>query len=364
MAKEQTKLISIDAIKPQQLIEITKWKADQNSIVKNNPFIEITDTSTYTTAKAHRTALKRGRTALLGRNGQEGIIKAAFKNVLNNTVVALNSLAEITDPAYEKQQAEINRYEVVIEERRQERIQKAEEEARLEEQRIIKINDAIETLFQDKRNEIQELSFEKLAYGEELIQELKVKDTTEFEEFEITFYKAIERLETVLVEHTNITTKDEERRLEDIRLTKERAELEEEQRLNNVRLAEEQKKRDEENAKQQKLIDAENVRIAVEKRNIQLEKDKLAEIKRKEQDAIDKKKAIAVEKKRIAVEGKRLKALLPDKEKALLIIDTISFDTSEIENIKDDTVKRTIREFITNITATTNQYKLIVKSLK
>jgi len=91
----KAKQINLKKIEPKQIIEINKWEKNQKQIVIDNPFIEITNTETYKQAKANRTALLKGKTSLLGVNGQEGVIRASLKAILNTNKVKVLMLAMV-----------------------------------------------------------------------------------------------------------------------------------------------------------------------------------------------------------------------------------------------------------------------------
>ncbi len=372
--KTEQALIQLSKIESKQLVEVSKWEKSQKQIIKDHPFVKIVDTATYQEAKANRTALLKGRTALLGANGQEGTIRSAFKNLLTGSIVILKELASITEPHYEAQQEEVKRYEAVIDEKRQEKIRLQEEERLKEETRIKEINNKIENMYNDFKVDIDKLEFDGIGAMEERFEVFKeTADVAEFGEFEVTFYKMLERLDIELIAKVQTLTTSENQRLEHIRLKEEREKFEEEKRID-----------EEKKAKEQAKIDAENKKIADENRRIADElKEKEGEIAKEKQRLIDAEEARLekirteklakqitiknekIEKQKIAdakAENIRLKKLMPDKKKAQSIVDSLNFEI--INSIKDKEVKSLINDFATDVSGLMNDYTNAIKNLK
>lgn len=377
MAKSQIKtqkaLIQLDKINAKQLVEISKWEKTQKKIVIDNPFVEISNTESYNQAKANRTSLLKGRTSLLGANGQEAVIKTAFKSLLTGSITILKDLANITEPHYTKQQEEVKRYESIIEEKRLERAKKAEEERLDEEHRIQLINDNIDRVYEDHRLQINQITFNNIETTQKAVAGLKELDTSVYEEFEVTYYKTLERLEELLNEKIETLTISENQRLENIKLAEERKKFEEEkaktreeenQRQEKIN-AENQKKFDDIAAKQ-KVIDVANKekeeKLAKEQAEIQAEKQRLAKI---EEDRLEKIRLEKEEKQRIVnqkKEEKRLKALQPDMDKAIEQVESLQITT--VNTIKDKLVKVLLNDFISEVDTLKNQYKTAIQNLK
>jgi len=362
MQSEKTQLIKLEDINGSQIVDVSKWEKLQNEIVKENPFIEISDTATYNQAKSNRTALLKGRTSLIGANGQQGIIRSTLKAIQNNAIEVLGELANITEPYYEKQQDEVKRYESIIEEKRLERLKKAEEERLLEEKRIQDINDVISAVFSEYKTKISEMTFDSIEeIKKDIWDNLKERNVEEFEEFEVTYYSTVNHIEELLNESIQSLTTTENQRLENLRLADERKKFEEEKAITRA-----------EERKRQNIIDAENKKIeaanqkkfdelAKESAKVQAEKDRLQKIEdtriAKELKAKETKERIAREKK----EAKRLKALQPDKVKALERIDSLQIT---IENtVKDSEVKELLNQFEVGVNMLKNEYTNLVNNL-
>ena len=56
-------VLKLDDLKATNLPELQGFKETQEALVKQYPFIEITDNASYETAKKHRTTLLKGRTS-------------------------------------------------------------------------------------------------------------------------------------------------------------------------------------------------------------------------------------------------------------------------------------------------------------
>jgi len=352
------KQINLKKIDPKQIIGINKWEKIQKQIVIDNPFIEITDTETYKQAKANRTALLKGKTSLLGVNGQEGAIRSSLKRILNGSLSILQNLAEITIPHYEKQQQEIKRYEAIIDEKRKERERKAEEERLIEQKRIEDINNQIDQIYRTEKLKVDNLTFKGIdALKTDWEKNLKQTDTQQFDEFEVTFFKTIERLDELLNEKAASLTISENQRLETIKLEKEKAKFEAEKAKAREIERKKQAKIDAENKKKAKELEEKYAKIKEEKERLEkIENDRLEKIR------LEKEKKERIKRER--AEAKRLKAMQPDLDKAVDIINFYEFDTTEIENIKDVNVKKLLAAFLADIKGVVSSYLTEIQDLK
>lgn len=84
---EQNNSLSLENFNVNMLQEVQNKKEQQLQIVKDNPYIEIVDNETFTTAKKHRTALVSARTAL--QNEQKLVIKKVKENITMEKTVKL-----------------------------------------------------------------------------------------------------------------------------------------------------------------------------------------------------------------------------------------------------------------------------------
>ena len=101
--KKPVSLTVIGNLTPERIKEFASMKANQEKIVKDNPYIKPTDAVTLKKAKVHAAALLKASTAIDGKTG----IKAAKNKYLKqlNTVLDtfLDSMTGLTRTAYDKQ---------------------------------------------------------------------------------------------------------------------------------------------------------------------------------------------------------------------------------------------------------------------
>lgn len=124
MAKETKESFELMKLKPENLVEYQGFEDQQKQLVEDNPYIEITDNASYEAAKKNRTALVKGRTGIEGQDKTVGTFISQFRK---GTIALCNKLVDITKAAEDKQQAEVKRWEGILEEKRQEK--KRQEEA-------------------------------------------------------------------------------------------------------------------------------------------------------------------------------------------------------------------------------------------
>lgn len=354
--KQETQIINLEEISANALPELQGWKEKQEALVKENPFIEITDNTTYTEAKKRRTALVKGRTTI---TNQDKLIASKLKDFRSKVSDVSKELIAITLPHEEKQQEEVKRYEAKKE---QERIEKQ----RLEEERKQNIKNKIDEIFESWKTKINNFNFIQIQ-GVNIVEELSEIDTEQFEEFTPDFNEKTRTLVQLFLEKKSQLQIQEEQRIEAERLEKERKRIEAEQKAEQKRLAEERKKLEEEQRiakekaeaeakekrKEQERIDAENQRkadeLAKKEAEIQAEKDRLAKLEaerlekeeeeRKAKEEAERKKREEEEKKKAEeIRLKRIEELKPDKEKLVAYVESLSF-TIEKPILKDETLK-------------------------
>ncbi len=334
----KNELIKLEKIDAKNIIEVSKWEEEQQKIVKDNPFVEIVDNATYIQAKANRTNLLKGRTALLGTNGQEGTIKRAFKSLTTSIVDKLKELSSITEPYYEKQQEEVKRYEAILEEKRKEKQRLAEEKILAEEKRKQELVAKINGVYATAKELIDDTTFDKIDNTTAYIQGLKEADTEGYEEYEVEYFKTINTLEDDLEKKVIRLKEDEERRLDKIKLDQLKAEFEKEKKKTREEERKRKEKADKEAAAERKILKKELEELRVEKARLKkIEDDRIA----KEEKEKEKKEALLKEKAR----KKREKELQPDKDKALAIIKSLDV-TDDTEVIKDVSIGDAVNMFI------------------
>ncbi len=110
-AKKPVSLQTISSLTPDRITDLSGLTEQQHEIVKQNPFIAVTDKKSLETAKKQRAVLLKASTAIDGTSGIQATAKKylnTFKATLDNF---LSSTAKITREAYDKQNAEIVKYE-------------------------------------------------------------------------------------------------------------------------------------------------------------------------------------------------------------------------------------------------------------
>ncbi|MBE8727948.1 hypothetical protein [Flavobacterium hungaricum] len=338
---KKTEIISLESVKASMLPELQGWKAKQEAVVEENPFVAITDNKTYEEAKKSRTAYVTARTTI---EKQETLIASKLKIVRNEVSTETKNLIDITLPHEEKQQMEVRRYEAAKEKEREEK-EKAEKE------RKEAIQNKIETFYQLQKGQIESLLFDKIkSFKVEMNESINNTDVSEFEEFELQFASKVQLLKQQLDDKVKSLTEKEEARLAYEKLAKEKAEFEAQKKAKEESDKKEAKEREE----KQKAIDAENKRVADENAKKQKELDEKqkaideAEKKRKEEvavkekaeaDRIAKEKADKEAKEKEEAEKKRIEELKPDKEKAMQYIESLLF-TADFPEIKDQAIAK------------------------
>ncbi len=368
-------------VKP-QVLEISsitlpngqQLKQAQELIVKENPFIQITDSETFKSAKKARTNLKTARTGI--QKGNRELI-SRINTFKSNVKEIEKKIVDITLIHENKQQAEIDRWEKVKADEKAEKIRLVEEEK----QRQI---DATNAIFKPLEEEVENLVFSKIEACKQNIgrtlREVELKDS--FGDVEEVFVSKKNEITKLLTSKIENLKEKEIQRLENERIAKERARLAEENRRIEVEKAELQAKKEaqeeaekerlrkqeserkakqdiekkrlakielDRKAKEQKLKDEQEA-FRKEKEEFEAQKRKKLEAERlaKEQeetkiqakkDAEEKAKKDAEESARIKAEqdaeAKRQESLLPDKEKLTQAINNINF-TLESELNQDE----------------------------
>ncbi len=113
--KTQMQVLKIDL---NSIPEYQGAKEKQETLVKENPYVEIEDSTTYELGKKRRTAFRQGRYEL--QNGEKAIAAqiAKFRGFVKSET---EKLINITLPHEEKQQTEVERYEAIKQAEKEER---------------------------------------------------------------------------------------------------------------------------------------------------------------------------------------------------------------------------------------------------
>jgi len=200
--------VELMTIDPKNIKELSGWEVKQNELVKNHPFVKITDNETYEEAKKNRTALRTGRTDI---QKQDTSIGSFFRELRSKTKKIADSLIDITKPHEDKQQAEIDVWEA----------KKAEEKAekeRIEQERIDAIKKVISDCDQNITEVIDGMTFETIKESrDKCVDFIAIAGKTEFEEFDVLFEDMVERQQKNINETIERLKKAEEQRLQQLK---------------------------------------------------------------------------------------------------------------------------------------------------
>ena len=341
------KIVNLDIIDPKNLPELQNWKEKQESIVKENPFVKITDNRTYDEAKKHRTTLLKGRTDI---EKQDKLVASKLKEFRSRVSETSKELIEITFPYEVKQQEEVKRYELL-------KAEKKAEKERLEQERISKIKNLINKAFNYWQETISKSNYQSFNKDRELFTErMENFDSSKFEEFELDFAEKVELLKNKFSEKLAQLNFAENQRLESERLKKERAEFERQQKEIKAKAKKEEAERlskiEKEDKTRKKLEDkqrlereAEAEKLRKDRQELEAEKKRIADIEAKRQAEIEAKIFEKQQAKEKSEAKKRIEALKPDVEKLTSIIKAIQIPTSEISELKQESAKK----FLVNI---------------
>lgn len=369
----ETQLITLDQVNVRNLPELQGWKEKQHQIVKENPFVAITDNKSYEEGKKNRTALVTARTDI---QKQDKLIASKLKELRAESGKVASELIEITLPHEEKQQEEVKKYEA---EKEAERLEKE----RIERERKQKIQNSINSFYDSWKAGIKELKFKNIeAFQNDLSAAIESKSEEDLEEFEMDLAEKSRLLNEQLTERVDYLEREEANRVEREKLAKERAEYEAKKAQEEAeRKAQEEKEREEREADARELaiqrqeLEAEREKAIKDRYDIR--KAKLAELgfslshmdqfvndeytivlEVYENDVLNAsndhfeiilsnaesklseeksawEKHQKEEKARQEAEEKRKAELQPDREKLIAYIDSISF-SMESPNLKDE----------------------------
>lgn len=393
----EKQVFEIEKIEVENLPELQGLKEKQLQVVKDNPFVKITDSKTYEEAKKARTALVTARTSI-GEQDKflASLIKKFREKVANKTA----ELIAITKPHEEKQQEEVKRWEAVKEAEKQEK-------ARIEEERKQNIRNSINSIIDTAFEKINKLSFDTIdSLKVDFEQNLYKTDVETFEEFELDFNEKLIQVKNALSSKVQALEEAEQQRLEKIRLEEEKkriaeaqAKLEadrkaEEERLLAERKAEEERlakikadqeaelqaerqKLADEKAKQDAEIKAQQDKINAENKKIQDEKDRLAKeeadriaAEKAEQQAKEeaerKAKETAETEERAKAEAARLEALKPEKEKVISYLEDLENAISDIDApvINDSALLNSQKLVISELNNIISNFKEVITNFK
>lgn len=199
--KENTGL-QLSDLKVSNLPELQGWKEKQETLVKDNPYIEITDNKSYEIACKSRTALLKGRTELEKQDKLVASKLAAFRKDMKTET---DILIAITLPSEEKQQVEVKRYEGIKE---AERLEKEH----IENERVEAIKSKIDAIETESFAIIQKMTFQNVIPDGAAIG-LICKQEFDFEEYDILFEQTLARIENAIKDKIDDLTERENQRI-------------------------------------------------------------------------------------------------------------------------------------------------------
>lgn len=231
----------------QQLPELQGKKEEIKKVIKENPVVKVTNNASYELAKKSRTAVKTLRTSL--EKEKKEVNDRIKNNVLLVVANEYDSLIADVRNNENARQEEVSAWE---EKKEQERLEKL----RLEELRVKNIKDAIQAFKEGWEETISRMLFEGIGSAKQLFNNTVAEfDREKLAEFEVLFDDAVSHLTALLNARVETLTEQENIRIAQIELAKER----ERQRLEAERIANEQRI-------EREKIEAEQKRVAEEQR--------------------------------------------------------------------------------------------------
>lgn len=272
----ELQVINLDNLNPALLPELATFKEIQLKVVKENPFVAITDSASRDLAKKHRTARVSARTAL---QAQDKLISSKFNTAKDKAKGYIAELIAYTQPGEIEQQKEIDRDEAEAEAKRQEK-------ARLERERIESIKQKLDDYVASWKDAFNLMVFGKIEeVTANFLESYTTYDLVVLKEFEALFPSKVEELTQYLKDKTTSLTDAENARLEKVRLAEEaeklateKAELEAKQKLADEAEAKAKKERED--------FEKEKAEFAKKQAEAQAKVD--ADKKQKEQEEADK----------------------------------------------------------------------------
>lgn len=198
-------IIKLDEFNVNSIAEIQGKRELLENIVKENPFVEVIDNTTYEVGKKSRTALRTARTST--RAEEKVLVDAIKKNITDKIKVIYAEFVDITGPAEDLQQETITSYENI------KALEKAERDRIAEERREGFIAD-INTFYDTVKSEIELLTFEREKdYSIPMVVSGLDLEPTNFEEFQDMFDSKLEILKMQLSDKKKILAEKEEIRI-------------------------------------------------------------------------------------------------------------------------------------------------------
>lgn len=244
--KKELAVIDFTKFDIAQLPELKGKKDGIAEIIKANPIIDVTDNASYELAKKSRTAVKTLRTSL--EKEKKDVNDRIKKNVLDVVANEYDLLISDVKSDENARQKPVTDWETSKENERLEKL-------RLEQERVDGIKGRISAFFMNWSAKISSLQFANLLdfeveFGETLVN----YDKSKLQEFEVLFTDAVSNLTYMISEKKSTLLAQENIRLEQIRLAKER----EKQEAESKRIAEEMRVARENYLAEQEAIEEKN----------------------------------------------------------------------------------------------------------
>ena len=209
MQKENTKfeLLKLDT---NNLIEFEGWENKMKKVVEENPFIEIIDKETYKTAKKHLSNVRAERTSVENQDKSIASFVTAFRK---KTMIKKDELVIIVKPLEDKQKIEVDRWEKIIQDEK-------DEKERLENQRIISIKSEIKRVHDLLHEIIEDSILSKINDFKVRFDETK-ESSFSFQEFDFMFHEMIDLKEKEFAHKIGELISEENRNIENLKQKRE-----------------------------------------------------------------------------------------------------------------------------------------------
>lgn len=257
---KRNKLAVIDFTKfdIQQLPELQGKKEEIKKVIKENPVVKVTDNASYELAKKSRTAVKTLRTSL--EKEKKEVNDRIKKSVLEVVANEYDSLISDVKNDENARQEEVSAWEGKKE---QERLEKL----RLEQERVDGIKKSIGDFRLDNERTVESMVFQDIDAIKSVFEERVANfDRASLAEFEVLFDDTVAYLDNLLNARIATLTEQENIRIAQIELAKERERIEAEQK----RIAEEQRIAQENFLREKREFEEKQLKLRTESRIKQL----------------------------------------------------------------------------------------------
>lgn len=180
--EKKTEILEVTVMQPDQFSILAGLEKKQNEIVEKHPFVKITDKKTYEDAKKNRTALLTASTTV---EKDEKTFGKAANELIKKIREKVISYANITREKYNEQQAEVERYEKILQE-------ELDKKAKIAKEREDGIKANIQALIDGYNAEIEKMTFETIASTKDTIGKSISEHRGTFHEFDILFNRDVE----------------------------------------------------------------------------------------------------------------------------------------------------------------------------